>query len=333
HPQESRARVVEADVGEAQLTLIREHGERHEERRARRIRRYGHVRCLQALRRRDRNGVLLLSHVDAARLEHALRVIAGAVWLRDAGTDARDQRREEDRALDLRAGDRGRVVDAVELRALDGHRQAAVRRELDTRSHCRERLRHPPHGSLAETRVADERGGETRAGDDTRQQSRGGSAIAAIERLARRGERTGGAFDPHLRRDRRNARADGPQRGGGGLNVRRVENVVDARAPLRQRGEDERAVRDGLVARHADRPVHAKRPRRSGCQRSHPSSAAAMSVLSSRYFTITGVWSASPFALPQSADTARAPGTTTAFSGISRGTSVDPRSTRSLTRS
>src|SRR5688500_20202523 len=91
-------------------------------------------------------------------------------------------------------------------------------------------------------------------------------------------------------------------------------------------------MRNGLVARNADfAPDH--KPDTPDRHRSHDSSAVERSVRSSRYFTITGVWSDKPSSFPQPVVTARAPGTTTAPAGNSSGASADPRITVSWTRS
>src|SRR5829696_2054089 len=65
----------------------------------------------------------------------------------------------------------------------------------------------------------------------------------------------------------------------------------------------------------------------------HASSSVRVSVRESRYFTITGVASDSPHSGPFPAATARAPGTTTAPSGTTRGRSAVGLMTSPFTRS
>ncbi len=86
--------------------------------------------------------------------------------------------------------------------------------------------------------------------------------------------------------------------------------------PLGEGRADERPMRDGFVAGHSDGEAGRTRDHRSHC-----SSAVARSVFSSRYFTISGVCTDNPSAPAQAPRTARAPGTTTAPSGISSGRS------------
>lgn len=62
-------------------------------------------------------------------------------------------------------------------------------------------------------------------------------------------------------------------------------------------------------------------PPTESSQRSKSSNCVAASVFSSRYFTITGAYNATPHSRPFSVCTARAPGTTTAPAGISKGDS------------
>src|SRR6185437_4102424 len=106
----------------------------------------------------------------------------------------------------------------------------------------------------------------------------------------------------------------------------RTEQAAHARRSVPQRREHQRAVGYRLVARHAQRPTDLH-------YRSQLSSAVARSVFSSRYFTMTGVWSESPSPAAQPPFTARAPGTTTAPAGISSGDSPLDRYTVSRTRS
>src|SRR5262249_15451337 len=81
--------------------------------------------------------------------------------------------------------------------------------------------------------------------------------------------------------------------------------------------------------------VHQAARQRDDVYRIHASSSVRVSVRESRYFTMTGVASERPHSTPFPEVTARAPGTTTAPSGPTRGGSavgwMTPPSTRSNT--
>ena len=219
--------------------------------------------------------------------------------------------------------------------------------QRDCGSPCGERRRHRhAHQTVAEQVLAcrDEAmsGG---AGERVRRGNTGGERRRQAERLGRL--QRAGVKDRHRsRHDRGDVARDARQlsrRHADDDDLDALDQILDAGAP--GPGGD---VDASPVGRHAvagvDRiaahgPAGAHQGKREGAtdgaeahhgggtgsQRSHDSSAVARSVLSSRYFTITGVCTESPSPVPQLDFTARAPGTTTAPAGISSGWSAVAR--------
>ena len=122
------------------------------------------------------------------------------------------------------------------------------------RAHELDRIEDAPHRPLAQTRVAVEGGGDRAARGRPHHEPAAGAGIAEIERAARHAK----ASDPHAANmpgaivapfDRGAERAHGV---GGVEDVLAFEQTGDCRLTNRERAEDERAVGDRFVARHAD---------------------------------------------------------------------------------
>ena len=186
-------------------------------------------------------------------------MVAGLRRLGDRGRAARVKAGEEDGALDLRARDRGLVRNALQRRAVDRERRVAVDR-LDPGAHPRQRLDDPPHRPARQRLVADEHGGRM-GGRPARPPASASSCPSCRRRAALPGERqppkprptivTTSACWSHRRRPRR--LQAGQRRPA--VGARRV--VREARPAVGQGREQRVAVRDGLVARHAQAAAHA----------------------------------------------------------------------------
>ena len=162
---------------------------------------------------------------------------------------------------------------------------------VERRAHRRERSRDARHRPTAQARVADES-----ARERVRRATRRPSG-ARWFRCCRSRDRVAGRDEPAeptpvdanvVRRAagcRRLARA-GRRPSSGRRPTGRMS--ADPRSSVGERREDQRAMRDRLVAGHANGASPAA-PSSQPC-----SSAVARSVFSSRYFTITGVWSDRP---------------------------------------
>ena len=119
---------------------------------------------------------------------------------------------QQDGALDLRAGNLGRVGNAAQAPARHGHRQPSGR-QFNARTHPFQWAGHAAHGSPAQRRIAREGGRERVSGEDSGEQARGGPGIARVEG-ARRGTQI-----PQTTSDKgegRAARRERPPQGPGG---------------------------------------------------------------------------------------------------------------------
>jgi hypothetical protein len=100
--------------------------ERGEERGRRRVAGHGDVERRERCARRDVHRGVVHVHVDAARGEHALGVVARAVRLAHGDLDAGEHAGEQHRALHLRARRVARPLDVAQRAAVHAHRQPAV---------------------------------------------------------------------------------------------------------------------------------------------------------------------------------------------------------------
>ena len=169
---------------------------------------------------------------------------------------------EEHGGLDLRRGNRRPIGDRHRVDgAAQRERQAAcLGARDDLGAHRQERRQDAHHRPLAQRGIAVEGRSDAVAGDDAHHQARAGAGIAEIERggRARAGRR---------RRPRRRARRPRRARLTVAPSRRQASAVASTSAPSsrpsicrladRQQAEDQRAMRDRLVARHAHAPLEA----------------------------------------------------------------------------
>src|SRR2546422_8520827 len=113
--------------------------------------------------------------------EEALRVIARAVRLANRDAHVPGESGEQQRALDLRARDGGRVGERVQPAAANRQRERIAALLLDFGSHGAQRLSDPPHGPAAQRRVTREGRGERLAGEDSEHEPGGCAGIATVE--------------------------------------------------------------------------------------------------------------------------------------------------------
>ena len=93
-----------------------------------------------------------------------------------------EQAGEENGALDLRAGNVGRVCNSVQRRPMDREWRVAVDC-LDPRAHPFERRDHAPHRTTRQRGIARHRRRERMAGEKARDQPHRRPGIAGIERF------------------------------------------------------------------------------------------------------------------------------------------------------
>ncbi len=134
-----------------------------EERRRRDVARHTDARRLQLPRRPNRRDPAAGAHFAPEALQHALGVVARDGGFLDRRLALGVEPGEQHGGLHLRARDRHRVTDAVQLRtAGDADRRLAVER-LDPRPHLPQRLRDPFHRTPHQRLVADQLANRTAA--------------------------------------------------------------------------------------------------------------------------------------------------------------------------
>jgi len=177
------------------------------------------------------------------------------VWSRvgtvdDGGLPFRREAGEQDGRLHLCARDRQLVVDRLEQRALDHERRMTVGR-LDARAHAAQRLADALHRARRQRLVAGQLEAPRPACKQTGEESHQRPRVRAVDRartqLTSVDEKLvlGEVFDRDAERaDRVDAR----------LRVAGAAEAEHVRVAFRDRTEENRTVRDRLVAGHGDVP-------------------------------------------------------------------------------
>ena len=126
------------------------------------------------------------SDLRAEPAQHALGMIARRAGLVNGRFALGEEARQEDGGLDLGAGDRERVVDALETAAPDRQRgqPSAVPAEYG-RAHQAQRLRDATHGPAAQRFGSGEHRGEWLPGRQPGQETDGGARARAVKHIRR----------------------------------------------------------------------------------------------------------------------------------------------------
>ena len=208
----------------------------------------------------------------AEESQHPFGVIARAGRLAQHRSPARLQRRQDERALELGAGDLQLVLDADERAAADAQRRVDVARArriappFDRRPHLAQRRRHPPHRPPRERGVAPHLGLERPPGQEAQQEADRRPRVAAVERLGRfvqPGEPDAG--DARLTGLELDVDAERPQRRRRRQVVAPVPEAARLDDTVAERAEQQRAVGDRLVT--GDPAAAAQRARAADMQR------------------------------------------------------------------
>ena len=182
---------------------------------------------------------------------------AGCHLLSDSRRSIGMQSGQEDRALHLCARDRRRVVDGLESSTTnDKRREATAVASVDRRSHAPQWLDDPVHRPGSDRLVASQhrepREGRRHAGHETD----AGSGVPDVDHAVGFVKSVSPAVDPVAI----DSRPHGANRGGGVLDVLAGGQPPDAALPVSQSRQDQRPVRDRLVAGDAQDP-----PQRTTC--------------------------------------------------------------------
>ena len=194
--------------------------------------------------------------------EHALGVVAGRQRLDHPGLALGEQPGEEQAGLDLGAGDRQLVGDAVERRALDLERRQAVLAGGEPRAHLAQRLGHAVDRAAADRVVAVERPFPLRLpGEPARQEAQQRPRVADVDRRRARPAQPDPG-DPQPRRAEPVARVR--------ARLWRPRRPAAPRPPARRRGSSGcRRRRGSRPRRSPPRPSRRSSPPggRSTCRR------------------------------------------------------------------
>ena len=175
---------IHADSGHAELSRLGQRARRRPERPPRRGRPAPAARTARV----GRPGVNRTQPASSPTLiaegpQHALGVIArAAMRLPELDDHLAGEPGEQERALDLGTRHRQLVAQRYQRPAPHRERQAVAPTLLEPRTHPGERCRHPPHRAAAKRPIAGERGGERVRGEETEQETRGRTGVAAVER-------------------------------------------------------------------------------------------------------------------------------------------------------
>ena len=206
--------------------------------------------------------VFFFAHsADEIIIQHQLRMIAALRGFFNRGLPLGEKTREEYRAFYLRTGDSQFVPGAAEFHSMNFHgRGFAWSFRNNIRTHFAERKNDAVHWAGRESGATHETAVETLAREKSGKEPHRGRGIAAIDFSCRRGEQPLFSMnDEHVGLGVLDLDAESAQ----GLNgpqaiVAREKSAQDAHT-IRERTDDDGAVRDAFVARHRDFRLDARR--------------------------------------------------------------------------
>src|SRR3954466_3105564 len=144
-------------------------------------------------------------------LQHSLGMVSRLPLLDDTHLDARHDTGQQNRTLHLRAGRPGIPVDAVQLRAMNRHRQTVAVSELGSRAHRGEWVSDALHWASTQAGVAFEAGAEGMRRHYPSDETSGGAAVPAIERGSRLPETQSDAAHLHVLAEGRDGGSEGAE--------------------------------------------------------------------------------------------------------------------------
>ena len=198
------------------------------------------------------------------RRQHPLGVIARRVRLADGGRAVCIETRQQQRGLDLRAGDGERIVDPPQrLPAMHVQGWTTAIAALDARTHALQWFDYSRHRPRRQRRIAGQHAVECLAGEHTRQEPHTGAGVAAVDRAGTLQAVQADALHDALGITRRlDAHAHALERTRRGTGVLAFQEAMDVRGALGQRTQHHGPMRNGLVA--GDTDLAAQRTARHG---------------------------------------------------------------------
>ena len=192
----------------------------------------------------DIDRAIFPADVRAHGRKHALCMVAREERFADGGLPFRKQRRQQQGAFDLRAGDFGIHFAADKAGRRDAHGRMAFA-GLDLGAQPPQRLRHALHRAPGEGLVAAQGDVCPAAGRQPHQQAHGGAAVAAV---AVGSVRLQSSAHADLALADGDVGAQGAHAGGGGEAVFAEQGVGDVRLALGDAVEHDGAVGDRFIA-------------------------------------------------------------------------------------
>ena len=219
-----------------------------------RVARHGHASSSQALPALQRHAPAIArglhAHLGAEGAQHPLGVVAALLRFQHRGDAVRIQPGQQDGRLDLGRGHLLLVVDGLQGSPRQRDRQPVLAGQpAEARAHPAERRRHPLHRPLAQARVAVEGRRQAVSRRGPHQQANAGARITAVDHVPRRREAAPPRHAPAAGAQTLDAGAEGLHGAGGGQDVVALQQPLDLGHALRHAAQDQRAVRDRLVAR------------------------------------------------------------------------------------
>ena len=256
--QHTGAGRVDAHMAQRQVRARRDRRRHQKEGRRRDVGRHVDLRAMQNLSAPHRGRRTITPHLHAKGRQHPLGVIAGGRRLGDAGLAFGIQPGQQHGRLELGAGHLELQVHGLQAR----HRPHLQRRPAilaaDVGAHQRQRIDHPPHRPARQAGIPHQRAAKALSGQQAAQQPHRRARIAAVQHAGRRLQ----AVQPHAMhhhpalRGSVDAHAHRPEDDCRGQCIGPFQKAIDDRLSAGQRPQHDRAVRDRLVARHADVPTH-----------------------------------------------------------------------------
>ena len=182
-------------------------------------------------------------------------MVAADASFRDERRTLGVQPREQQRGLQLRAGDRQRVTDATQWFAVNHERRRATFAGCNLRAHQRQRLGHTAHRPLHQRRITNQFAGKRLPGQHPRHETHAGAAVADIQRGGGGAQvvQTGAMHRHPALAVMLNGNAHRLKGAHGGEAVLAFQKTADVRGAVGERAEHDGAVGNGFVAGHAHR--------------------------------------------------------------------------------
>ena len=271
--EQADAQRVEQHPLDRDLRARGDQGGDQREGRGRRVARDADPRPGQPLARRQHDAPLRagLGHQDlgAEAAQHALGVVAGRLGLDHLDAALGAQPGQQHSRLHLGRRLRQAIGDAGQSAALQGQRQPTARAAGPGRAHFAERLQHPVHRPPAQGGVAREGGGHLETGGRAHDQANPGARVAAVDDVRRLRETAPALYVPVAVAQPLDLRPEGAHGRGAAAHVLAFEQALDLGFALRERPQDEGAVRYGFVPWRADGPLQRTGARGGHLSRRH----------------------------------------------------------------